>query len=96
MREGVIISPPLPPRVRLFASLNLGCINVHCLESDWKQGRLLNELRSHKLDVIITAETKQGELRAFAPLLNSYDKRISSCQPGEVEVQQSCSRKVWR
>ena len=56
-----------------MALLRLGCINARGLWSEWKQGHLLNDLRSLRLDVVAISETRISETSSHALLLNDYE-----------------------
>lgn len=62
-----------------MVSLCASCLTVHGLSSKWKQTCFLNDLRSHKIDIVAT-ETKLKKLLAFSNLLKGYEKNRSPNQ----------------
>lgn len=55
----------------------VGYLNVRNLSSNWHQGRVLNDIRSQNLDVIVTTETWLKRSRDLIPLLDGSEKFLS-------------------
>ena len=65
-----------------MASLRVGCVNARGLKSPWKQGRLLNDLRSFGMDVVAVSETRISDTHDFAPTFDDYEIFASLSRPG--------------
>ncbi len=58
-------------------AIRVGCLNVRGLGSAWKQGHLLNDLRSLNMDVVAITETRISDTRALAPIFDDFEVHAS-------------------
>lgn len=75
------------------ATVRVGCINVRDLRSPWKQGRLLNDLRSLDLNVVAVSETRISGAHDLVSIFDDYEIYASFSRPG-MEGEWRCCRKA--
>ena len=78
-----------------MAVLRVSCVNARGLRYPWKQGRLLNDLRSFDMDVVAVSETRISDTRLFAPTFDGYEIFAPLSQPGMGGGVAVCFGKDW-
>lgn len=65
-----------------MTSLDVACLNVRGLGSVRRQACLLDYLRAHSIDVMVTTETRLDSTHTFSHLLGDYKKVMFPCRAG--------------
>lgn len=76
---------PLSPTKKVYSKhsisslifLNVISLDVRGPGSKWEQVCHFNDLREHRIDMMIVTESKLDNLQTFSKLLNGYEKIMS-------------------